>query len=270
MSVTDGPGASLPDPDDNRGSVGTKRQKHASILLRVTAAILFILGLAWAVFFVTGSVLEGVPDANGIALFATVLTVLLGAGATLSVIAQKRERNILARAREASRNRASVSLRHAEEQVIVRSDVGESEADITFAKLWFATQRRIDYYHEIATEQSRHSFRNGQISAYLGFAVVIGVAVIAAFTSSSTGAIAASVIGVAGAGLSAYIGSTFMKAQSDAAAQLRQYFLQPVEFSLMLGAERLVKAIEDPVERSKAVQEIVRNTAAHHSSSKDS
>jgi hypothetical protein len=92
---------------------------------------------------------------------------------------------------------------------------------------------------------------------------IVAVAAIAAFTTSGTGVIAASVIGVAGAGLSAYIGSTFMRAQSDASAQLREYFLQPVEFSRMLSAERLVNSIDVPADKSQAVQEIIKAMMPH-------
>jgi hypothetical protein len=120
------------------------------------------------------------------------------------------------------------------------------------------TQKRIDLYHEIATQQSRSSFRSGQIAAYSGFIVIIVVAGIAALTKSGTAAIAASVIGVAGAGLSAYVGSTFMKSQAASAEQLRAYFRQPVEFARMLGAERLLEKVE-PGERVRVVERIVQS-----------
>jgi hypothetical protein len=125
-----------------------------------------------------------------------------------------------------------------------------------FDALWVLTQKRIDFYHEIATQQARSSFRSGQFAAYAGFAIVVLIAIFAAFTNSGTGAIAASVIGVAGAGLSAYVGATFMRAQESSAAQLRAYFLQPVEFARVLAAERLLGTLEAD-HRARIVEQII-------------
>jgi hypothetical protein len=143
-----------------------------------------------------------------------------------------------------------------------------AENGTDFDTLWKITQRRIRYYHEIATGQARSSFRNGQIAAYTGFAVVIGVAAIAGFTSNGTGAIAASVIGVAGAGLSAYIGSTFMRAQAAASESLREYFLQPVEFSRVLAAERLIETLPED-QRSEHVGTVIRAMIRNDQSKSD-
>jgi hypothetical protein len=129
-------------------------------------------------------------------------------------------------------------------------------AGTDFDSLWAITQKRLDFYHDIATQQARTSFRSGQVAAYSGFAVVVLVAILAAFTKNGTGAIAASVIGVAGAGLSAYVGATFMRAQESSASQLRAYFLQPVEFARVLAAERLLEKIE-PEGRARVVETII-------------
>ena len=127
-----------------------------------------------------------------------------------------------------------------------------------FASLWAITQRRIDLYHGIATAQAESSFKVGQRATIAGFVAVILLGIVAAFTKSGAAAIAASVIGVAGAAISGYVGATFMKAQSEATAQLRQFFLQPVEFSRMLGVERLVETLPDG-DRAAAVQQIVKS-----------
>lgn len=130
--------------------------------------------------------------------------------------------------------------------------------EINFATLWAATQRRLDYYHNIAAQQSTNSFRNGQVATGIGFFVVAGLGVAATFASDATRAIAASIVAASGAALSGFIGATYMRMQREASAQLRQYFMQPVEFSRILGAERLIEAISDEAERGRAVQEIVK------------
>lgn len=139
-----------------------------------------------------------------------------------------------------------------EERALAQSEDGKTD----LASLWAITQKRIDLYHSIATTQAQNSFRVGQMAAVAGFGSIIALGALAAFTKSGTGAIAASVIGVAGAAMSGYIGATFMRAQAEASAQLRAFFLQPVEFSRMLGVERLLDDLTDS-DRAAAVMHII-------------
>jgi hypothetical protein len=127
-----------------------------------------------------------------------------------------------------------------------------------FKQIWTVTQRRLEYYHEIATSQSRQSFISTQISTGLGFLLISLVGWIASQAPTDIGRISAGAVGVVGGALSAYIGRTFMKAQSEASAQLRQFFLQPVEFSRLLGLERLIETLPEE-ERATAVHQIVRS-----------
>lgn len=96
----------------------------------------------------------------------------------------------------------------------------------------------------------------GQIAAGAGFFVIIIAAFIAGFSRSTAAAIASGITGVAGGGLGAYIGSTFMKSQDTASAQLRAYFSQPLEFSKYLAAERLLNFI-DKGDRTAAVNTMI-------------
>jgi hypothetical protein len=128
-----------------------------------------------------------------------------------------------------------------EELKQVESEVTGGATD--FGTLWAATQKRLDYYHQIATTQAERSFMYGQVAAAAGFGVIALSAIIAGFSRSIAASIAAAVTGVSGGGLGAYIGSTFMKSQDAASAQLRAYFSQPLEFSKYLAAERLLTFI---------------------------
>jgi hypothetical protein len=103
----------------------------------------------------------------------------------------------------------------------------------------------------IATSQSKISFVSSQVVTFFGFALIIAVGIVAARADTVAGAVSAGAVGVIGGGLSAYISSTFMKAQADAGAQLRQFFFQPVEFARVLAAERLLEGMDD-ADRSKA------------------
>jgi hypothetical protein len=146
-------------------------------------------------------------------------------------------------------------LQEEEERLAQESEGGT--LDLT--SLWFTTQKRIDVYHNIATAQAESSFKVGRIAAISGFVSVLALGALAAFAVSTTAAIAASVVGASGAAMGGYIGATFMKAQAQASAQLRQFFLQPVETARLLGIERLLTTLE-PEHRADAVMELIRAT----------
>lgn len=143
-----------------------------------------------------------------------------------------------------------------------RSDLQRAEDEVVsgettdFLSLWNVTQKRLAYYHDIATAHAEKSFSYGQIAAASGFIVLLVGATIAAFTTTISGAIAAAIAGIAGGGLGAYIGATFMRSQDVAAEQMREYFRQPLEFSKFLGAERLLDTLDGDA-RTQATQAII-------------
>jgi hypothetical protein len=144
-----------------------------------------------------------------------------------------------------------------------QEELKQTELEITgnvsadFVTLWSATQKRLDLYHQIATNQSQRSFLYGQIAAGAGFVVIIVAALIAGLSKSTGASVAAAVSGVAGGGLAAYIGKTFIKSQEAATAQLRAYFNQPLEFSRYLEAERLLALINDKSQHTSSVNSII-------------
>jgi MFS family permease len=144
----------------------------------------------------------------------------------------------------------------------VEADISD-EGRTDFETLWKVTQKRLDYYHKIATTQAERSFLYGQGAAAVGFAVLIICAIIAAFARSAAASIAAGLVGVTGGGLAAYIGSTFMRSQETAADQLRAYFAQPLEFSRFLAAERLLSKL-DHESRARATTIIINSIASGH------
>lgn len=133
-----------------------------------------------------------------------------------------------------------------------------------FGTLWVATQKRIGYYHRIATSQARNSFISSQLAIVAGFILLVVFGIIAAQATTAVGAISAGAVGVVGAALSAYIGATFMKAQSEASAQLREFFNQPVEFARLLGAERLIESMDDQ-HKSETVRQLVMSIMPNNS-----
>ncbi|MFJ8189759.1 hypothetical protein ACIQ8D_08275 [Streptomyces sp. NPDC096094] len=102
------------------------------------------------------------------------------------------------------------------------------------------THTRLDLYHDIATGQARRSFRNAQVAMITGFVLLIVFVAVALQASTTAGSVVAGGLGAVSAALSGFVARTFVKSQETAAAHLRAYFDQPLEFSRYLAAERLI------------------------------
>jgi transcriptional regulator with XRE-family HTH domain len=153
----------------------------------------------------------------------------------------------LARVRAQDRPPASGTV--AAEQA-ARRDLSDAEDaltttdGLTLPALWKVTHARLDYYHQIATGQARQSFRNAQIAMAVGFLLLVIFAALALTAKSTAGAVVTGALGAVSAAFAAYISRTFVRSQETAAAHLRSYFDQPLEFSRYLAAERLLNSIE--------------------------
>ncbi len=111
---------------------------------------------------------------------------------------------------------------------------------LTLPALWEVTHSRLDLYHQIATGQARRSFVTAQVAIGAGFVLLIVFAILAVQTHTTAGAITTGALGAVSAALAGYISRTFVRSQESAAAHLRAYFDQPLEFSKYLAAERLL------------------------------
>lgn len=151
----------------------------------------------------------------------------------------------------------------AEQRLLIeraRDQIAEADAQVVaeegFAAIWRASHTRLDFYHELAMEQSKRSFFFGIAAAALGLVAAVACAVIAASASSLTGALAAGGLGALTTALSGYIGATFMRSYVLASRQLRAYFEQAAEAWRYLSAERLVEQIQSAERRDEAVAEL--------------
>jgi drug/metabolite transporter (DMT)-like permease len=149
----------------------------------------------------------------------------------------------------------------AKQELDEAEQLADGAADLELAVLWRVTQKRLDYYHQIATAQAEKSFRHSQWATGGGFAVLIAAVALAALSNSTSATIAAGLVGTAGAALAGYLGKTFLRTQESSSAQLRSYFAQPLVFSQYLAAERLLAMIDGP-DRVAAVQELIKSLAA--------
>lgn len=131
----------------------------------------------------------------------------------------------------------------------------DSSGGLDLAVLWSLNQRRLDYYHQIATTQAARSFRNAQGAMASAFAVLVIAVALSAFADSAPAAIATVSVGAIAGALGGYVSSTFLRSQESAALHLRSYFDQPVEFSRYLAAERLVVNL-DSAQRGAATSQL--------------
>ncbi|WP_159073623.1 TRADD-N-associated membrane domain-containing protein [Streptomyces sp. RTd22] len=142
------------------------------------------------------------------------------------------------------------------------AEVTNDRRDLALARLWSLTHRRLDLYHEIATNQARRSFVSAQISMVIGFALLVLFVVLALNVSSTTGAIVTGGLGAVSAALAGFISKTFVKSQQSAADHLKAYFDQPLEFSRYLAAERLLADAGLPDEKRADVVSVLVQTIA--------
>ena len=116
---------------------------------------------------------------------------------------------------------------------------------LELAALWRATHERLNLYHSIATKQARDSFYRAQFAMAVGFIIVVTSIPASLLASTAAGSITAGILGAVGATLSGYVSRTFIRSQESAAQHLRAYFLQPLEFSRYLVAERLLDTLSE-------------------------
>ncbi|QUQ65099.1 hypothetical protein JJ691_28200 [Kutzneria sp. CA-103260] len=145
----------------------------------------------------------------------------------------------------------------AKQQLDRAEEAADKRGPMDLTVLWMVTQRRLDYYHALATSQAERSFHQAQRSMAVGFAVLVIAVVVVACTGSLVVTITAAVVGVIGAALAALLGRSFLRTQEATAERLRLYFEQPFAFSRQLSAERLLILLEAE-DRAAAVRDLIR------------
>jgi hypothetical protein len=149
--------------------------------------------------------------------------------------------------------RVQRSLREAEQAVYpfgkqsagMDDGPSESQAELELSLLWNATHERLNLYHKIATQQAQDSFRRAQAAMIAGFLIVFLSLPFSLVADKTATSIAIATLGAAAGALSAFISQTFLRSQEAAAEHLRAYFLQPLEFSRYLVAERLLNTLDE-------------------------
>ena len=145
----------------------------------------------------------------------------------------------------------------ARRQLARAEEAADKRGPLDLTVLWSLTQRRLDYYHALATSQAERSFHQAQRAVVVGFAVLVVAVVVVALTGSTVVTISAAAVGVIGAMLAAFLGRSFLRAQEATTERLHLYFSQPFAFSRQLSAERLLILLEAE-DRAAAVRDLIR------------
>ncbi|MFD9460217.1 hypothetical protein [Streptomyces sp. NPDC060027] len=260
-----------PSPESSSSSQLTRLGRLVGVTVGAGAVI---AGIAWVIPRLSEGSTKG--DSAAWLGVATASFVATGVGA-LAAWAQQRQAD---RAIDAGRERVREAERGVEGALAARSgpaivvpgglsapreeaDTQHHQRDLALARLWSLTHRRLDLYHEIATNQARRSFVSAQISMVIGFALLVLFVILALNVSNTTGAIVTGGLGAVSAALAGFISKTFVKSQQSAADHLKAYFDQPLEFSRYLAAERLLAdtGLSDE-KRAEVVAGLVQTIAA--------
>jgi hypothetical protein len=239
-----------------------RRRWFRSLWIVIGVTAVWAAGTPFLVYISAPSGWGGVELGQSPFLIPVVTVSILGGfGATIALLySYQRARRLVWS--EAWREEAR-ALSDAEESLAAAG------AELDLGALWAVNQQRIEYYHWLAQSQSRVSFQNASIASVAGLMLLIAAGAFAAFAPSVPAAIASGAVGVAGAAMSGFIGSTFIRMQGVATRQMGEFFLQPVEFSRLLGAERLLAMLPD-ADRAAAVQVILRAALRSDDRSADS
>ena len=194
----------------------------------------------------------------GVTFVFTLIAGIFGPGFWFAIAHDSKRRELYERLRVAAARR---ELEQTENDV---SGVVSLQLDAQ----WSVTQKRLDYYHELATNQAKVSFRHSQRAIIGGFGALIVAMGFAAFSGSTGGAVASGIVGAAGAALAGYLSKTFLRTQETTSTQLRSYFSQPLIFSQHLAAERLLDKL-DGDQKSAATRDVIRAIVGTSTSSAD-
>ncbi|MFC9351707.1 hypothetical protein [Arthrobacter sp. NPDC057013] len=120
-------------------------------------------------------------------------------------------------------------------------------------------QELMNSYHKIAMSQADQSFKACQVAMGVGLLLIVGFGVAAVIQTDPVAAAAAGAISVVSDAVSAYISATYMKAYTQATAQIRQFFIQPADFTRRLGTERLIGLVTDDDHKKEAVMIVLQS-----------
>jgi hypothetical protein len=118
-------------------------------------------------------------------------------------------------------------------------------------------QRLMLEYHKLTRSQAEASHRNSQVAMAAGLVILLAGGVTAIRADEASAQIVAATLTAVGSMLSAYLGSTFIRAHQEDVRQINHFFGQPLVQAYILEAERITTKVSDSSKRDGMYEQII-------------
>jgi len=123
----------------------------------------------------------------------------------------------------------------------------KNKPELTLANLFVLNRRQLDEYHVLSVRQQQVAFRNAQVAAIIGFAVLIVGTVLSYKQAPGAERYVTAGLTALGSLLSGFISAVFFRSSDATAKQLRDFYEEPSRTGQMLMIERVAKLdAQDP------------------------
>lgn len=112
-------------------------------------------------------------------------------------------------------------------------------------------------YHKLTRSQAEASHRNSQVAMAAGLVILLAGGVTAIRADEASAQVVAATLTALGSMLSAYLGSTFIRAHRQDVRQINHFFGQPLVQAYILEAERITTKVSDSSKRDGMYEQII-------------
>lgn len=135
--------------------------------------------------------------------------------------------------------------------------VEKLRTDTSLKNLLVLNRRQLDDYHSSSIHQQAVAFRNAQIAAAIGFAIVVLGAILSMRQSNDTARYLTVGLSTLGTALSGYVASVFFRSYRETSREMERYYKEPFNTYEILMIERLADLDQHPQLRDKIVQRLL-------------
>jgi len=139
----------------------------------------------------------------------------------------------------------------------VDSAVEDLRRNPSLGNLLVLNRRQLDDYHLTSIRQQAVAFRNAQIAAAIGFAVLVLGAVLSMRQTSDAARFIAAGLSTLGTALSGYVASVFFRSYRDTSDEMKKYYEEPFYTHEILMIERLANLNKHDDLRPEIVQHLL-------------
>jgi hypothetical protein len=148
-------------------------------------------------------------------------------------------------ARRAYFERVQAEKSKAVEDALKHLEGQNSKDALPLTALYIFNRRQLDEYQTLTKRHAEVSFRNAQVAAGIGFAVLVVGAALVVQQKAASASVQYAIGGLStlGALLSTYLSRTYFRSHQEAMTQLAIYYEEPFLTSRALSAERIISRI---------------------------